>query len=246
MVLQSWGNYPKIESTVHRFNDHESLRRLLALKTEFIARGNGRSYGDSSLNDNLIHVRSYDCFLSFDREQGTINLQAGVLLAEVLEVIIPEGWFLPVTPGTKYITIGGAIASDIHGKNHHIENSFCHHINGLTIMLADGNVVQCSRTQNADVYRATCGGMGLTGIILTAELQLKRISSSLIDQKIVKTKNLRETLEAFDTYQVPRSQILNLIVAIMWYLSFTYFHSKFLLSHIIILIFLKLPSIQWS
>ncbi len=201
MDLQSWGNYPRVHNVVHRFSDRDSLQQLLARKTEFIARGNGRSYGDSSLIENLIHVRPYDCFLSFDSKEGTISVQAGILLAEILEVIVPEGWFLPVTPGTKYVTVGGAIASDVHGKNHHIENSFCRYVGELTMMLASGDVVQCSRSENEDLFRATCGGMGLTGIILTAKISLKRIKSSLIDQTIIKTSNLQETLRAFDTYR---------------------------------------------
>jgi len=201
MNFQSWGNYPRIHNVVHRFRDYDSLQQLLAQKTEYIARGNGRSYGDSSLNENLIYVRPYDCFLSFDNEKGAISVQAGVLLAEILEVIVPKGWFLPVTPGTKYVTVGGAIASDVHGRNHHIENSFCRHVAELTMMLASGEVVQCSRSEHEELFRATCGGMGLTGIILAAKLHLKRITSSLIDQTIVKTRNLQETLQAFDTYK---------------------------------------------
>ena len=201
MDFQSWGNYPRIHNVVHRFGDYDSLQELLAQKTEYIARGNGRSYGDSSLNENLIYVRPYDCFLSFDNRKGAISVQAGVLLAEILEVIVPKGWFLPVTPGTKYVTVGGAIASDVHGKNHHIENSFCRYVAELTIMLASGEVVQCSRSENEELFRATCGGMGLTGIILTAKLNLKGITSSLIDQTIVKTRNLQETLQAFEIYK---------------------------------------------
>ncbi len=201
MDFQSWGNYPRIHNVVHRFGDYDSLQQLLAQRTQYIARGNGRSYGDSSLNENLIYVRPYDCFLSFDKQKGAISVQAGVLLAEILEVIVPEGWFLPVTPGTKYVTVGGAIASDVHGKNHHIENSFCRYVAELTMMLASGEVVQCSRGENEELFRATCGGMGLTGIILTAKLNLKGITSSLIDQTIVKTRNLQETLQAFETYK---------------------------------------------
>jgi FAD/FMN-containing dehydrogenase len=201
MESQSWGNYPRIHSVVHRFDDCDSLRQLLARETQYIARGNGRSYGDSSLNENLIHVRPYDCFLDFDNQKGEISVQAGVLLAEILEVIVPKGWFLTATPGTKYVTVGGAIASDVHGKNHHIENSFCRYVAELTLMLASGDIVQCSRSENEELFRATCGGMGLTGIILTAKLNLKRITSSLIDQRIIKTRNLQETLGAFDTYK---------------------------------------------
>lgn len=201
MKFQSWGNYPKVHTNVHGFRDDDTLRQLLARDTDFIARGNGRSYGDSALNDNVIDVRPYDCFLSFDSRKGTIVAQAGVLLADVLEVIVPKGWFLPVTPGTKYVTVGGAIAADVHGKNHHIENSFCRYVGEITMMLADGDVVSCSRSENEDLFRATCGGMGLTGIILTAEISLKRITSALVDQRVFRTGNLEETLRAFDTHR---------------------------------------------
>jgi FAD/FMN-containing dehydrogenase len=200
MNFQSWGNYPKINAVGHRFGDLHSLQKLLNRKTEYIARGNGRSYGDSSLSEHLIYVRPYDCFLEFDSEKGTITVQAGVLLAEILEVIVPKGWFLPVVPGTRYVTVGGAIASDVHGKNHHLESSFCHYLVDFTMMLRGGDVVHCSRNENEGLFRATCGGMGLTGVILTAKIKLKSISSSLIARTDVKTANLEETLRAFDTH----------------------------------------------
>lgn len=201
MGIQGWGNYPRIHATVHGFRDRDALRRLLAGDTEYIARGAGRSYGDSSLGEHLINVRPYDCFLEFDEKKGTISVQAGVLLGEIIELIVPNGWFLPVTPGTRHVTVGGAIASDVHGKNHHLEGSFCRYVTDMSLMLAGGDVVTCSRSENEDLFRASCGGMGLTGIILSATIRLKRISSSLIDCTVVRTVDLDETLQAFDTYK---------------------------------------------
>jgi FAD/FMN-containing dehydrogenase len=174
---------------------------LLRQQKTYIAHGNGRSYGDSSLHADLIHVRPYDNFLSFDNQNGSLHVQAGVLLDDILRVIVPKGWFLPVTPGTKYITMGGAIASDVHGKNHHSEGSFCRYVTEMTLMLASGEVLNCSRSENGDLFRATCGGMGLTGIILDATIRLKPIASSLIDQITIKTRNLQETLQAFEEYR---------------------------------------------
>ena len=201
MSVRSWGNYPKVHATAHRFRDLDALRWLLARKTDYIARGNGRSYGDSSLYENLLDVRPYDYFLAFDEQDGTISVQAGALLADILELIVPNGWFLPTTPGTRYVTVGGAIASDVHGKNHHLDGSFCRYVTEFSMMLAGGDIVTCSRGENEDLFRATCGGMGLTGIILSATIRLRRISSSLVDCTIVKTTNLDETLQAFETYK---------------------------------------------
>jgi len=117
-----------------------------------------------------------------------------------LESFVPRGWFLKVTPGTKLITIGGAIASDVHGKNHHVEGCFSECVESFKIMLADGEVVECSKEQRADLFNATCGGMGLTGVIVEAKIYLKKINSKYISQTTIKTKNLKETFDAFEEY----------------------------------------------
>ena len=201
MSLPSWGNYPKADNIVYRFDNRQALRKIIHECSEWIAYGNGRSYGDSALGPNLIHVKPYNYLLSFNEETGILHCQAGVLLSEILEVFIPRGWFLSVTPGTKFITIGGAIASDVHGKNHHTAGSFADFTVEFTMMLPDGEVVKCSRKVNSELFRATCGGMGLTGIILEAKIKLKQIRSSMIDQITIKTKNLKETFEAFEKYK---------------------------------------------
>ena len=196
----AWGMYPQIECKRFTFDKEEALRHLLKKGTRFIPFGNGRSYGDSALSANIINVKPKNYFIDFDEEDGLLHVQAGVLLSEILEYFVPRGWFLKVTPGTKLITVGGAIASDVHGKNHHVEGCFSQCVKEFKIMLADGEVVTCNKVDMPDLWRASCGGMGLTGIILEAKLYLKKINSQYIDQTTIKTKNLKETFAAFEEY----------------------------------------------
>lgn len=200
MSLNSWGMYPKIENRVFKFSSEKSLESIIKENESLIAYGNGRSYGDSALSKNIIEVKPYNYFMAFDENSGLLHVQAGVLLSEILESFVPRGWFLKVTPGTKLITIGGAIASDVHGKNHHVEGCFSECVESFKIMLADGEVVECSKEQRADLFNATCGGMGLTGIIVEAKIYLKKINSKYISQTTIKTKNLKETFDAFEEY----------------------------------------------
>jgi FAD/FMN-containing dehydrogenase len=162
-----------------------------------ISRGLGRSYGDSSLSSHVFDLQSFDHFLEFDSEKGFIRCEAGVSFATLLQFLVPRGWFLPVTPGTKFVTVGGAIASDVHGKNHHKEGTFCDHVLELKLLLADGTELTCSPQKNSEAFHATCGGMGLTGIVTQATFQLKKISSAWIDQTTFKTADLAETYEHF-------------------------------------------------
>jgi FAD/FMN-containing dehydrogenase len=192
--------YPQIECRYFTFDKEATLQSIIEKENRLIPYGNGRSYGDSALSENIIDVRPRDYFLSFDDEKGVLHAQAGVLLSEILEHFVPRGWFLKVTPGTKLITIGGAIASDVHGKNHHVEGCFSECVEEFNMMLPNGKVATCSKEATPDLWRATCGGMGLTGIILDAKISLKKINSQYIDQTTIKTKNLKETFEAFEAY----------------------------------------------
>jgi len=201
MSLMSWGMYPKIKNTVFKFNKEATLKEIINEHDNLIPYGNGRSYGDSALSTNIINVKPKDYFIDFDESSGLLHVQAGVLLAEILESYVPRGWFLKVTPGTKLITIGGAIASDIHGKNHHVEGCFSECVENFRIMLGDGKVVTCYKDLDPELFKATCGGMGLTGIILDAKIYLKKINSQYIDQTTIKTKNLKETFDAFEEYK---------------------------------------------
>jgi len=198
MNLNSWGMYPIIKNKLFVLNDEKRLKNQLTNITSVIPYGNGRSYGDSALNENIIYCKPYNYFLGFDEINGIVHLQSGVLLSEIIECFVPRGWFLKITPGTKLITVGGAIASDIHGKNHHVEGCFSECVIEMRVMLSNGDIQTCHKGD--ELFRATCGGMGLTGVILDAKISLKQVKSKNINQTTIKTKNLRETFDAFEQY----------------------------------------------
>jgi len=200
MSLMSWGMYPKIKNKVYQYDNEKNLDQIIKEHNELIPYGNGRSYGDSALSSNIINVKPHDYFIDFDEESGLLHVQAGVLLSEILEYLVPRGWFLKVTPGTKLITIGGAIASDVHGKNHHVEGCFSECVKEFTIMISESESVTCSKEKTPELFRATCGGNGLTGVILDAKIYLKKINSKYLNQTTIKTKNLKETFQAFEEY----------------------------------------------
>lgn len=200
-VIANWGNFPVTETEEKSFTFKEQLTGTLVNSEDIIARGNGRCYGDASLAKNTISTLKYDKIISFDTEKGILECQSGLTLDKILEVIVPKGWFLPVTPGTKFITVGGAIASDVHGKNHHVDGCFSHHVLEMDIVLADGHLTTCSPYLNNDLFWATCGGMGLTGVITRAKFDLKKIESSYIKQKQIKAKNLEEVIQLFEEYK---------------------------------------------
>lgn len=201
MTQLSWGMYPKITNKVFSFNKKKELKHIIEKIDEFIPFGNGRSYGDSALSKNIVKVKPYNYFLNFDKTNGLLHVQSGVLLSEILDVFVPRSWFLKVTPGTKLITVGGAIASDVHGKNHHVAGCFSECVEMFHLMLPSGEVVKCSRKENSQLFHATCGGMGLTGVILDAQISLKKINSKYIEQTTIKTENLKETFAAFEKYK---------------------------------------------
>ncbi|WP_196141071.1 FAD-binding oxidoreductase [Aliikangiella sp. G2MR2-5] len=201
MKLSGWGNYPQIESTQYNFSSEEQLCQIVEEHQSMAAFGNGRSYGDSALAKNSIVMKNHNYFLQFDERNGVLEVEAGVLLAEIIEAFAPRGWFPKVVPGTKLITVGGAIASDVHGKNHHVSGCFSESVISFQLLLADGSIVECSRDENKPLFLASCGGMGLTGVILRAKLKLKKIKSNAIVQTTIKTENLKETFEAFERYK---------------------------------------------
>jgi FAD/FMN-containing dehydrogenase len=199
--IANWGNYPAMESDEKSFVFENQLEELIRDNEGFIPRGNGRCYGDASLAGKTISTLKYDKILSFDTVNGIFDCQSGITLDNVLEVIVPKGWFLPVTPGTKLITIGGAVGSDVHGKNHHVDGSFSNHIIEMNLILASGETITCSPELNGDLFEATCGGMGLTGMITRVKFRLKKIESSYIKQKQIKAENLEEVIRLFDEYK---------------------------------------------
>jgi decaprenylphospho-beta-D-ribofuranose 2-oxidase len=200
-TIANWGNFPVMQSEERSFSTTAELRQLLKDNGPFIPRGNGRCYGDASLGDTTISALKFDKILSFDTATGLFECQSGITLDQVLEVVVPKGWFLPVTPGTKLITVGGAVASDVHGKNHHVDGSFSNHIVEMDIVLGTGEGLTCSPVLHADLFEATCGGMGLTGMITRVKFRLKKIATSYIKQKQVKAENLQDVIRLFEEYK---------------------------------------------
>lgn len=199
--IANWGNYPVMESDERLFSYDDQLQQLVRELPNFIPRGNGRCYGDASLAEATITTTKYDKILSFDATDGIFECQSGITLDKILEVIVPKGWFLPVTPGTKFITVGGAVSSDVHGKNHHVDGSFSHHIVEMDVLLPNGELLTCSPMQYPDLFQATCGGMGLTGLITRVRFRLKKIGTSCIKQKQLKAANLEEVIKLFEQYK---------------------------------------------
>jgi len=156
--------------------------------------GLGRSYGDSCLNNGhtLLDTARMDHFRRFDAESGVIECEAGTSLDAILRAAVPRGWFLPVTPGTKFVTVGGCIANDVHGKNHHRAGTFGRHVRSLELLRSDGSRLRCSPTENADLFSATIGGLGLTGLIVSAEIALRKIESPMIRAERIPFHSLDE------------------------------------------------------
>ncbi len=198
--LSNWGNYPALDCDESSFSQEDQLLQYVNTHDHMIARGNGRCYGDASLGEHSISTLRYDKVLSFDIKAGIFECQSGVTLDQVLEIIVRDGWFLPVTPGTKFITVGGAVASDVHGKNHHAEGSFSNHVISMEVLTGKGYVT-CSPDQDSDLFWATCGGMGLTGVITKVKFRLKKIETAYIKQKQIKAENLDDILRLFDEYR---------------------------------------------
>jgi len=197
-LLTSWGRYPRYAQTPHgntwRGDLHARLIQVTKAHGCTLPFGNGRSYGDSCLSasNHVLYMRSLDRFIQADWTTGVITAEAGVSLDEVLRVAIPNGWFLPVTPGTKYVTLGGAVANDVHGKNHHMRGTFGGHVRRSGLARSDTPALICSPEQNAELYTATIGGLGLTGILEWVELQLMPIRSSLIETIHIRFNSLDE------------------------------------------------------
>lgn len=200
--LSGWGRFPSQNCQVTR---PEKRRELLEAASshgvvDVIVRGLGRSYGDAAINQGsgVILGEKLDRFLSFDSQTGVLHAEGGASFADIVETFVPRGYFLSVAPGTKYVTLGGAIACNVHGKNHHQVGAISQFIDEIEILTANGKTLICSREENADVFWATLGGMGLTGIIVSAKMRLMPIESAYIETKTTRTPNLSATLTAFE------------------------------------------------
>jgi decaprenylphospho-beta-D-ribofuranose 2-oxidase len=177
--ISGWGRYPVLSCELQRPERYADLRSDAG---SVIARGQGRSYGDAALNENgrVLLTERVNRLLEFDAANGILCAEAGTTLAEILDLIVPVGWFLPVSPGTKFVSLGGCVAADIHGKNHHHEGSFGDHVLSIELILADGSRVLCSPSERSELFWATVGGMGLTGIIGEVTIRLIPIQSALM------------------------------------------------------------------
>jgi len=190
---ESWGRFiASHPSSVVPLRWRDSLPALS--DGPYLAYGKGRSYGDSCLNNGgtLLDAAPLSRLIDFDRQRGIIHCEAGLTLDALLNVIVPAGWFVPVTPGTKFVTVGGCIANDVHGKNHHRAGTFGRHVVSLTLARSDGTQLHCTPKENVELFAATIGGLGLTGVITTAEIALKPIASPDIDQEQIVFTSLEE------------------------------------------------------
>ncbi len=197
-VFQSWGRVIREPHEVLPVTSrHLPLNLPADASTTMLPFGNGRSYGDSNLNPGgaLLQGRQLDRFISFDAATGVLRAEAGVLLADIIKLALPQGWFLPVTPGTQFVTLGGAVANDVHGKNHHVAGSFGNHVRGFELLRSDGSRRLCSPTENPDWFAATVGGLGLTGLITWVEIQLRRVANPYLDAESIKFSSLEEFFE---------------------------------------------------
>lgn len=191
----SWGGYPYTQQKVLA-PSWINPSSVLALDN-YLPYGCGRSYGDSCLNSagTLLSTQNHKHFLLFDTEKGILRCQSGVTFEEIICLVLPKGWFLPVTPGTKYLTVGGAVANDVHGKNHHVMGSFGHHITKMQIIRSQEGSLEISPHQHAELFYATIGGLGLTGLIDWVEFTLLPTPSAYLDAEIIPFKNLDEFIE---------------------------------------------------
>jgi decaprenylphospho-beta-D-ribofuranose 2-oxidase len=202
MKLSGWGRYPVLEARVYAPRSIEALRAVIGSEPSLIPRGNGRAYGDSAINTAAtLETRHFNRMLAFDPQSGQLVAEAGVLLADIIAAFLPRGWFPMITPGTKFVSIGGAIAADVHGKNHHKEGSFRTCVDWIDVMGADGEIHRCSLLEDPALFDHTLGGMGLTGVIVRAAIRLRPVESAWIVQTSVATPDLAATMDAFDQAQ---------------------------------------------
>lgn len=201
MLISGWGNFPIVNATKYEHWCVNQIQNLIKQTKELIPSGLLRSYGDCALNTFILTSTSLNKILEFNPEQKRITCESGISFKDLINFLGNYNLTLPVTPGTKFITIGGAIASDIHGKNHHLQGTFGSWIESLRIIDANGDIHNCSNTENPELFAATIGGMGLTGFILDATIKLVDLNSALIDQKTIKARDLAHLFELFEEHK---------------------------------------------
>ena len=203
----SWGRYPNYPQNPHKVywlkeihNELENIRNNDV--STVLPFGNGRSYGDSCLaaSDHILDLSDMNQMIDFDRESGIVTAYAGLTLEQLINLVLPFGWYVPVSPGTRYVTLGGAVANDVHGKNHHRMGTFGCHVKELKLYRSDRGHLSCNQDHNEELFNSTIGGLGLTGVITTVTLQLIRVHSSNINQRTIKFKNIDEFFQLSELY----------------------------------------------
>jgi decaprenylphospho-beta-D-ribofuranose 2-oxidase len=197
--LAGWGNFPKIATERLAPRHSAEVSSLIGARTGLIARGQGRAYGDAAIGmTSTLSSNALDRMRGFDPVTSELTVEAGVTIADVLATFVPRGFFLNAVPGTKFVSVGGAIASDVHGKNHHRDGGFGDHVVSLKLALSGGEHLACSRAENAELFCATIGGMGLTGVITEATLRLRPIETGWLSQQTLVAGNLDAAIDALD------------------------------------------------
>ncbi len=202
--FESWGRYPLYNADLRHLHwQGDFPRAIQGVHNGALPVGMGRSYGDVCLlkDGTLLETTGMNRLLAFDPETGLLTAEAGITLAQILDFAVPRGYFLPVTPGTKYVTLGGAIANDIHGKNHHIAGTFGNHVTQFELVRSDGNRLHCTPLENPDFYSATIGGMGLTGVVTWAQVRMKPIVSRKVDYQGIQFHGIDEFLDLTEKSQ---------------------------------------------
>ena len=193
----NWGKHPIVNSKITRPQNFDALVAATQKESRFTAKGNSRSYGDAGLSPTMINSLKLKQILSFDEASRLIEVESGLLISELHSFTIGKGYFVPVTPGTQFVSIGGALAADVHGKNHHEEGSFSRHVEEFTLMSDEGPLV-CSRNNNAALFWVSIGGMGISGFIYSVKLKLKAIESSYIKENRLHASGLEELMGLFE------------------------------------------------
>ncbi|WFU24783.1 FAD-binding oxidoreductase [Bradyrhizobium sp. CB1717] len=198
-LVSGWGRFPVVDTDLLRPRSFEAVGDAVADVTGSVARGNGRAYGDAAIGAaRTVGMTGFDRIRSFDPATGRIRLEAGVLLADLIDTFGPRGFLPFVVPGTRFVSVGGAIASDVHGKNHHCEGGFGRYLDSILLRTGEGETIEVSREQNSDAFFATVGGMGLTGVILEATIRLRPVETGWIRERVISASDLDAAMRALD------------------------------------------------
>ncbi|MCK1587166.1 FAD-binding oxidoreductase [Bradyrhizobium sp. 169] len=198
-AISGWGRYPINDTEIIHPRTADAAQRATVQADQAVARGNGRAYGDAAVGvRQTIEMAQLNRIRAFDSRTGQLTVEAGLLLSDLIATFLPRGFFPYVVPGTSFITVGGAIASDVHGKNHHCEGGFGRYVEKILLVLPTAGMIEASREQHSDLFRATIGGMGLTGTILEATIRLRPVETGWISQRTIVADDLGAAIAALE------------------------------------------------